>query len=51
MTRSSTKNIIAPLPSIKTEPKLKASTKVEQAPKIPKKGIFKSLSPKLEDIH
>ena len=27
------------------------STKVEHAPNIPKKGIFKSRSPKVDDIH
>lgn len=41
----------APPPSIKTEAKLKASTKVEHAPNIPKKGTPNSLKPKLEDIH
>ena len=35
----------------KTDAKLNASTKVEHAPKIPKKGTLSSLSPKLEDIH
>ena len=38
-------------PSTKTAPKDKDSTKVEQAPKTPKKGIFNSLKPKLEEIH
>lgn len=36
---------------IKTEARLNASTKVEQAPKIPKKGMPKSLNPKLDEIH
>jgi len=36
---------------VKTAPRLKPSTKVEQAPKIPINGIFNSLSPKLEEIH
>mgnify|MGYP007127196071 FL=1 len=40
----------APL-AINTLPKHILSTKVEQAPKTPKKGIFNSLSPKLEEIH
>ena len=31
--------------------KLNPSTKVEQAPNIPKKGIFNPLNPKLDDIH
>ena len=37
--------------SVITAPKLNPSTKVEQAPKIPKNGIFNSLNPKLEEIH
>ena len=40
----------APL-SKKEEPKINPSTKVEQAPKIPKKGISKSRIPKLVEIH
>ena len=40
----------APL-SINIEPTPKPSTKVEQAPNIPIKGISKSRRPKLEDIH
>ena len=42
---------LAALPSKKILPKHKLSTKVEQAPKIPKKGIFNSRNPKLEEIH
>ena len=37
--------------SVIIEPRLRPSTKVEQAPNIPKNGIFKSLKPKLEEIH
>lgn len=43
-------NFRAP-PSRKTLAIHKASTKVEHAPKIPKKGKFNSRNPKLEEIH
>lgn len=42
---------VAPPPSIKTLPIHKPSTNVEQAPKIPKNGMFVSLKPKLVEIH
>ena len=42
---------VAPPPSIKTLPMHNPSTNVEQAPNIPKKGMFKSRKPKFVDIH
>ena len=37
--------------SVTIEPRLRPSTKVEQAPNIPRKGILSARSPKLEEIH
>ena len=37
--------------SVKMAPRLSPSTKVEQAPKIPIKGMFNSRKPKLDEIH
>ena len=42
---------VAKSPSIVIEPSVIDSTKVEQAPKTPKNGIFNSLSPKEDEIH
>ena len=43
--------LVAAPDSTKTLPRHKLSTKVEQAPNTPKKGIFNSRKPKLEEIH